>query len=80
MGHRAGVLRPHIEARKSGSTNDIPYAVERAVHFSNGGGLYEARQRESGRRVILKEARPHAGLTRDSAYAGHRLRHELDIL
>ncbi|MEU1943952.1 class III lanthionine synthetase LanKC [Streptomyces sp. NPDC020125] len=71
---------PHVEARKSGTTNDIPYTVERAVHFSNAGGLYEARHRESGRRVILKEARPHAGLTMDSTDAVHRLRHERDIL
>ncbi|MFH9939141.1 class III lanthionine synthetase LanKC [Streptomyces murinus] len=71
---------PHIEARKSGSTNDIAYTIERAVHFSNAGGLYEARHRESGRKVILKEARPHAGLTMDSADAVHRLRHERDIL
>ncbi|WP_405754118.1 class III lanthionine synthetase LanKC [Streptomyces sp. NBC_01411] len=73
-------LMPHIEARKDGTTDDIAYTVERAVHFSNGGGLYEARHRENGRKVILKEARPHAGLTMDSADAVERLQHEREIL
>ncbi len=73
-------LRPHLEARTSGSTDDIGYTIERAVHFSNAGGLYEARDRKTGRKVILKEARPYAGLTLDSADAVARLRHERLIL
>jgi tRNA A-37 threonylcarbamoyl transferase component Bud32 len=71
---------PHFKARKSGTTDDIAYTVERAVHFSNGGGLYEGRHRDTGRKVILKEARPYAGLTMDSADAVQRLRHERDVL
>lgn len=71
---------PHIEARKGGTTHDIAYHIERAVHFSNGGGLYEARHRESGRKVILKEARPFAGLTIGDDDAVTRLKHERDIL
>ncbi|MFI6682791.1 class III lanthionine synthetase LanKC [Streptomyces sp. NPDC050485] len=73
-------LGPHLEARKKGTTEEIGYVVERAVHFSNAGGLYEAKERATGRKVILKEARPYAGLTLDSADAVTRLRQERDIL
>ncbi|WKK26615.1 class III lanthionine synthetase LanKC [Streptomyces olivoreticuli] len=73
-------LVPHLEARRNGTTEDIGYTIERAVHFSNAGGLYEAHDRKTGRKVILKEARPFAGITMDSADAVDRLRHEKRIL
>ncbi|GAB2993794.1 class III lanthionine synthetase LanKC [Streptomyces pseudoechinosporeus] len=44
----------------AGSAADFPYRVEEALHFSNGGGVYLATG-EHGR-VVLKEARPLAGL------------------
>nr|WP_285687760.1 class III lanthionine synthetase LanKC [Actinoplanes sp. NBRC 103695] len=45
-----------------GATDQMPYTVERALHFSNGGGIYLARDPETGERVVLREARPLAGL------------------
>ncbi|MFF4403956.1 class III lanthionine synthetase LanKC [Streptomyces sp. NPDC001262] len=75
-----GFLRPHLEARSKGTADDIGYTVENAVHFSNGGGIYQARDRRTGRKVILKEARPYAGLSADSTDAVTRLRHERHIL
>ncbi|MGP3912344.1 class III lanthionine synthetase LanKC [Nonomuraea sp. 10N515B] len=51
-------LRPHLAAR--GGAAAMPYRVERALHFSNSGGIYLATR--DGRKVVLKEARPHAGL------------------
>ncbi|MDX8054483.1 class III lanthionine synthetase LanKC [Lentzea sp. BCCO 10_0798] len=54
------VLQPHLDAMQSGD-GDLPCEVEKALHFSNAGGIYLARDR-SGRRVVLREARPHAGL------------------
>nr|MDT0661797.1 class III lanthionine synthetase LanKC [Micromonospora sp. DSM 115978] len=56
------VLTPHIEARRSGSAQPAPYRVRRALHFSNAGGIYVADRVADGRTVILKEARPYAGL------------------
>jgi tRNA A-37 threonylcarbamoyl transferase component Bud32 len=66
-------LEPQLSARKSGTVADLAYEFERAIHFSNGGGLYEARDRRTGARVVLKEARPHAGLSMDGADAVTRL-------
>ncbi|MFF7265523.1 class III lanthionine synthetase LanKC [Streptomyces sp. NPDC008159] len=43
---------------------------------SNGGGLYAGVDTRDGRRVVLKEARPHAGLTPDGADAVTRLERE----
>lgn len=56
------------------------YEVLEALHFSNGGGIYRARSLDDGREVVLKEARPHAGLTPDGRDAVVRLERELAML
>ncbi|MEU1900364.1 class III lanthionine synthetase LanKC [Nocardiopsis dassonvillei] len=56
-------LQPHLDARSTGER--VPYLIDRALHFSNGGGIYLGRREEDGTRVVLKEARPHAGLDRE---------------
>jgi hypothetical protein len=71
-------LAPHLAARNTGDA-DFPYRVESALHFSNGGGVYLAR-RGDDRRVVLKEARPHAGLDGADRDAVTRLRIERDAL
>ncbi|MEU3301559.1 class III lanthionine synthetase LanKC [Streptomyces sp. NPDC006678] len=73
-------LRPHAEARAATTTDGIPYTIERALHFSNGGGVYVGRDDRTGRRVVLKEGRPHAGLAADGADAVTRLERERDAL
>jgi serine/threonine protein kinase len=69
-------LRPHLAARNATSTSALPYRVERALHFSNGGGVYEATDTRTGAKVVLKEARPYAGLAGDGADAVARLERE----
>ncbi|MFL9655405.1 class III lanthionine synthetase LanKC [Streptomyces sp. PB17] len=69
-------LRPHLDARSAVTVTGMPYAVESALHFSNGGGVYLARDTRTGARVVLKEARPHAGLAADGADAVTRLHRE----
>ncbi|MFD0774228.1 class III lanthionine synthetase LanKC [Streptomonospora algeriensis] len=69
-------LRPHLEARGAVDVTGLPYAIERALHFSNGGGVYAGRDRRTGEPVVLKEGRPHAGLAADGADAVHRLERE----
>ncbi|WP_407554833.1 class III lanthionine synthetase LanKC [Streptomyces sp. Pv4-95] len=73
-------LQPHLAARSATTVADIPYRIERALHFSNGGGVYVARDLRTDERVVLKEARPHAGLAADEADAVTRLRRERDAL
>ncbi|MBP2586014.1 tRNA A-37 threonylcarbamoyl transferase component Bud32 [Streptomyces sp. PvR006] len=73
-------LGPHLEARAAVTVQDVPYDIEKALHFSNGGGVYEARDRRTGRRVVLKEARPYAGLAADGADAVTRLHREREAL
>ncbi|GAA2572241.1 class III lanthionine synthetase LanKC [Winogradskya consettensis] len=51
------------------------YVVTKALHFSNAGGVYLA-EGPDGRTVVLKEARPHAGLDARGRDAVHRLRNE----
>ncbi|MFE6338924.1 class III lanthionine synthetase LanKC [Streptomyces sp. NPDC057798] len=73
-------LRPHLDARAAVTVGEMPYEIDKALHFSNGGGVYEARHRETGRRVVLKEARPYAGLAADGADAVTRLHRERTAL
>ncbi|MCX4910616.1 class III lanthionine synthetase LanKC [Streptomyces sp. NBC_00878] len=55
------------------------YRITKALHFSNGGGVYLA-QDEQGREIVLKEARPHAGLDGTGADAVTRLAAEYEVL
>ena len=55
------------------------YRVRKALHFSNGGGVYLAEDGQ-GREAVLKEARPHAGLDGIGADAVTRLRVEDAVL
>ncbi len=73
-------LAPHLEARNSTTVEGLPYRIERALHFSNGGGVYAGTHLATGDEVVLKEARPHAGLVWDGADAVARLGHERDML
>ncbi|MFJ3639832.1 class III lanthionine synthetase LanKC [Streptomyces sp. NPDC090108] len=69
-------LRPHLQARNTTTLGELPYRVEKALHFSNGGGVYAGTDTRDGRRVVLKEGRPHAGLAADGADAVTRLERE----
>ena len=73
-------LQPHLDARNSATMADLPYDIERALHFSNGGGVYAGVDTRDGRAVVLKEARPHAGLGRDERDAIARLERERETL
>lgn len=73
-------LAPHLAARNSVTMTGLPYHVESVMHFSNGGGVYLARDERTGERVVLKEGRPHAGLDVAGRDAVTRLAHERDIL
>ncbi|PRH77208.1 lantipeptide synthetase [Streptomyces solincola] len=73
-------LTPHLDARTAVTVAELPYTVESALHFSNGGGVYIGRDRATGEKVVLKEARPHAGLAADGADAVTRLRREQTAL
>ncbi|MFD0417577.1 class III lanthionine synthetase LanKC [Streptomyces sp. NPDC127108] len=68
----------------SGETPDsegplAEYQVKKALHFSNGGGVYQA-QDSQGRQVVLKEARRYAGLDANGVDAVDRLRIEDQML
>ncbi|MFE3163187.1 class III lanthionine synthetase LanKC [Streptomyces sp. NPDC059224] len=69
-------LRPQLAARDATTVGELPYRIEKALHFSNGGGVYTGTDTRSGRRVVLKEGRPHAGLAADGADAVARLGRE----
>jgi hypothetical protein len=75
-----GFLAPHLAVRNSVALSELPYEVTSALHFSNGGGVYAGFDKRDGRQVILKEARPHAGLAADGSDAVARLRREHDLM
>lgn len=73
-------LIPHLDARNAVTMTGVPYTITEALHFSNGGGVYAGEDTRTGRRVVLKEGRPHAGLAADGADAVTRVRREHDML
>ncbi|MEE1939830.1 class III lanthionine synthetase LanKC [Streptomyces sp. TRM 70361] len=73
-------LKPHLAARNATKIGSIPYRIEKALHFSNGGGVYVGTDTRTGEKVVLKEGRPHAGLAADGADAVTRLRREKEVL
>lgn len=75
-----GFIADAIQAFADDDDLVLPYDVQEALHFSNGGGIYKARDPHTGRSVILREARPAAGLDRDGHDAVSRLNKERLIL
>ena len=73
-------LEPHLAARANASLEHLPYRIDSAIHFSNGGGLYVGVDERTGEQVVLKEARPHAGLDTDGCDAVSRLHREREML
>ncbi|MET8863605.1 class III lanthionine synthetase LanKC [Nonomuraea sp. NPDC004580] len=74
-------LHPFLEDRKNGEPpTDFPYEIDAALHFSNGGGIYTAVEKATGRKVVLKEARPGAGLDQVGRDAVSRLKREYEFL
>ncbi|MEU4744798.1 class III lanthionine synthetase LanKC [Actinosynnema sp. NPDC023658] len=73
-------LEEHLTARRAGDADAFPYKVVQSLHFSNGGGVYEAVRKADDQEVVLKEARPHAGLDRENVDAVARLRREHAML
>ncbi|MFI1479609.1 class III lanthionine synthetase LanKC [Streptomyces sp. NPDC020747] len=69
-------LEPQLAARNTTTVGELPYRIEKALHFSNGGGVYAGVDTRDGSRVVLKEGRPHAGLAADGADAVARLGRE----
>ncbi|MGW6012488.1 class III lanthionine synthetase LanKC [Streptomyces sp. NPDC055210] len=71
------VLAEDLAALRTRPADDFPYRVISALRLSNGGGAYLAqRSSHNGDRVVLKEARPHAGLDRRGQDAVTRLARE----
>lgn len=73
-------LEPQLAARAATTLAGLPYRIERALHFSNGGGVYAGTDTRTGEQVVLKEARPYAGLAFDGADAVTRLERERKAL
>ncbi|WP_037623683.1 class III lanthionine synthetase LanKC [Streptomyces aureus] len=73
-------VRAAIAERDAPQAATLPYTVERVLHFSNAGGVYLGRKDADSPQVVLKEARPHAGLDQRGVDAVTRLRQEHDML
>ncbi|MEU9116242.1 class III lanthionine synthetase LanKC [Streptomyces sp. NPDC048483] len=69
-------LKPHLDARSASTVGELPYRMEKSLHFSNGGGVYRGIDRRDGAHVVLKEARPYAGLDIAGGDAVARLERE----
>ncbi|PHQ51748.1 hypothetical protein BLA24_11720 [Streptomyces cinnamoneus] len=75
-----GFVDQRIRAARADGSGGLPFTVEKALHFSNGGGVYRATDRRTGRRVVLREARPYAGVDDNGMDAVARLTREHAVL
>lgn len=73
-------LEPHLAARNAVTVSDLPYKIERVLHYSNGGGIYLARDTRTDEKVVLKEGRPHSGLDGHGRDAVERVELEHSML
>ncbi len=73
------IVQRQIDAAADLVPGSLGYTVTGSLHASNGGGVYLGRD-ETGRQVVLKEARPHAGLDGHGIDAVSRLAHEARVL
>ncbi|MFI9240528.1 class III lanthionine synthetase LanKC [Streptomyces sp. NPDC053079] len=69
-----------IRAARARTGDGLPYRVEKALRFSNSGGVYRAVDPATGRRVVLREARPYAGVDDNGMDAVARLAREHTVL
>ncbi len=63
-----------------GTLKDGRYKIEDALTFTNSGGVFTARDRFTGAKVLVKEARPLVSWTSDACDARGSLRREYRIL
>ncbi|MCX6467790.1 MAG: class III lanthionine synthetase LanKC [Corynebacteriales bacterium] len=76
-----GVPVPEVVARAvadrdRATLGDFPYTVTSALHYSNGGGVYRGTDDRTGTPVLIREARPLAGIDLGGNDAVDRLRAE----
>jgi hypothetical protein len=78
----AGVVDPFTRRGSGavGSSRLGGYTVDSSVRYTNAGGAYRGHEVATGRRVFIKEGRPHTGLREDGATACEQLREEWDVL
>jgi hypothetical protein len=69
-------LAESMSARSARTGGEFPYRIERALHFSNAGGIYVGSDPRTGQPVLIKEARPYAGLDGSGTDAVARLERE----
>jgi serine/threonine protein kinase len=73
-------LAPDLAARNAVTVSGLPYTIDEVMHFSNGGGCYRGRDTRTDDEIVLKEARPFAGLDSNGADAVRRLEREHEML
>lgn len=70
------------QTRKGGSLDlhDSRYKIEAAMAFSSAGGVYLGRDNQTGKKVVIKEARPCINATNDNYDAVELLKKEYRLL
>lgn len=75
------LFRPEGSGALASSEGPVPpYRVDKTLHLSNAGGVYLATNTTTGRQVVLKEGRPHAGYDLIGGDAVSRVRAEVTVM
>ncbi|MFV0560047.1 MAG: class III lanthionine synthetase LanKC, partial [Enterococcus sp.] len=73
-------MEKEIAAKCGGLGRLSDYDIHSALHYSNGGGVYKAIEKNTGETVVIKEGRPKAGLDGQKEDAFTRIHKEAEIL
>jgi serine/threonine protein kinase len=73
-------VEAHQDPDQSSHLKNGRYQVEDVLNFSNSGGVYLGRDRHSGHRVVIKEARPRVNVMLDGYDAVETLKKEYRLL
>ncbi|MFE7132322.1 hypothetical protein ACFVIM_15835 [Streptomyces sp. NPDC057638] len=74
------VVRQELGRQPRRGVASFPYGVTHLLRRYRGGAVYAAKEPGTGRRLLVKEAHPYAGVDGDGRDARDRLRHERDVL
>jgi len=78
--HVPDFIADRLLTANAGTAGTFPYEVREALHFSNSGGIYLAADPVTDQPLVLREARPFAGLDTHETDAVSRLHRERAVL
>ena len=73
-------LKNWLNKKDNSPKVEFPFVINKAIRFSNSGGIYDACLKDNNQEIILREVRPFTGLDFNGNYSSDRLNSEIKAL